>query len=262
MDPQVTDSNQPDAKAGFEELLEDVFGLNIRTFRSLKTLLVRPADYFRAAKTLDWKDQSFTPSPRLWLAIIALTVATRFIWGDPDGAFMQAMQENLERGFKQGAGEKADKFASFDWPAIIERIFNISMFVQPFIIIAMIMLLAVFIRFWGERLNYVVRLRYLFAIIIPASAVNFVITLGLVALAGNAVIWVSLVQVAVIFVLYTCTALLGPFKGQPRDSAIPKSIVLAIILFVVVIIANFAAQTIATGLVLIPLAADAVAASA
>jgi len=244
---------QPDVKTGFDDLLEDLFGLNIRSVRSLKALFVKPSEYFKAAKTKDWGGQQFTPSPRLWIGLIAITVATRFLWGDTDGAFMQVMSEQAQAGFEIGLRDNPDVDASnIDWTESIQKMFDISMLIQPFMMVAVMMLLATMVRFWGEPLTYVVRLRYLFAIIIPASVVNLIATIMIFMVPTRFMTAVSISQLVIMIVLYTLTSLLGPFKGQARDSAIPKAVVLTIILFVAVMIANMIAQTIAMGIVLIP----------
>ncbi|WP_284388432.1 hypothetical protein [Algimonas ampicilliniresistens] len=248
---------QPDAKAGFEELLEDLFGLNIRSFQSFKTLFTSPVRYFNAAKTLDWGRQSFTPSPRLWLGLIAITAATRFFWGEADGAFMQAMSAQAEAGFNAGAGDKASEIVQIDWDQSLQEMFDITLIIEPFFMVVIMMLLATFIRFWGEPLTYVVRLRYLFAIIIPATLVNLVLTILVVMAPKNWIVTLSILQIGVMVGLYTMTALRGPFAGQPLDSAVPKSIVLMLILFVSVFVANLLASLIAMTIVIAPDAIEA-----
>lgn len=44
-------SAQP-VQTGYDALLEDIFGLNMRSLRTLKTLFKAPADYFKAARLL------------------------------------------------------------------------------------------------------------------------------------------------------------------------------------------------------------------
>ncbi|GLQ19185.1 hypothetical protein ACFFUB_12270 [Algimonas porphyrae] len=246
-----------DRQPGSEELLEDILGLNKRSLRSLTTLFVSPADYFAAAKTIDWGRYRFTPSPRLWLGLIAITVATQFIWGKPDGSLMTITTQQIEAGFMAGAGEDASIVPDVDWRAVVQRSFDLAMLIQPFIMMAMMMMLATFLRFWGEPLTYIVRLRYLFAIIIPASVINMLATFLLLLIPPTGITLLSLVQILVILIFYVMTTLRGPFAGHPRDSAIPKSIVIALILFVAVMITSLIAQSVALLLQLVPIIREA-----
>lgn len=247
-----------DNKTGLEELLEDVFGLNIRTFKTLKTLFVRPRDYFLSARTQSWSDGTYTPSPRLWLALITITVVTRFIWGAEDGALNAMMGDAVRSGFEQGAGDNLDKLPDIDWDALIQRLFDITLLIQPFIFMAVMMLLAIVLRFWGEALPYVVRLRYIFAIIVPATLINLLITLGLIFVPPGSFMIVGLSQLIIMIFLYAWTAYWGAFVAEPPDSAIPKSIMIALIIFVCVMLANFIAQIIATAWVIVPELRDAI----
>lgn len=257
-DPKTTQTasstrSPVDTHGGYEELLEDFFGLNIRSFRSLRDLIIRPAVYFDAARKGDWNNSQFTPSQRLWLGLMAIMVATRFLWGNPDSTFMQSMEEALRSGFEAGLnGAESPPEITLDWNNIIERIFDLTLLIQPFVMIATIMVMATFIRFWGERLPYITRLRYLFAIIVPATLVNLIITMMIIKLPMSAMMIVGFVQMAVLLVLYALTAWRGPFRFEKLDSAIPKSIMLAVILFIGVMLANFIAQIMAMIIVILP----------
>lgn len=168
------------------------------------------------------------------------------------------MTAQAEAGFLIGVGENADKIPPIDWTKAVAKSFDIALLVQPVIMLLMMMLLATFIRFWGEKLAYVVRVRYLFAIIIPATVVNLILTFVVIVLPTSAIGIVSIGQVFVLLMLYAYTAVQGPFKGQPRDSRIPKAITLAIILFIAVMITNFIAQGIGLIIELLPIVREAI----
>lgn len=71
----------PSARKGtdLEELAEDIFGLNFRSFRTLRDLIVRPRAVFMAYAEGD--RETYTPAVRLWLTLIGLQVVTSFLWG-------------------------------------------------------------------------------------------------------------------------------------------------------------------------------------
>ncbi|PHR92137.1 MAG: hypothetical protein COA69_09010 [Robiginitomaculum sp.] len=65
---------------GFDDFLEDLFGLNIRGLKTLWTSFANPKAYFQACSSPNWHDK-FTPSFRLWFTLSALTVFLQFFWG-------------------------------------------------------------------------------------------------------------------------------------------------------------------------------------
>ena len=62
-----------------DALAEDLFGLNVRGLRSVRTLWARPKRYFAAARSLDWNG-TYTPSIRLYLSFFALYSLLKVWW--------------------------------------------------------------------------------------------------------------------------------------------------------------------------------------
>ena len=171
MKNEHTEQSEP-AQAGFkvglEEVLEDFFGLNIRSFRSFKTLFTKPAAYFNGAKSPDWQNGTYTPSPRLWLGLTAIIIALRFIWGSENSAYMKELVAAFREGGITGDG------AAHDWEKVTQQMIDTTLFFSPIAVIFVLLVLATFLRFWGEKLSYFTRLRFLFAALIPSAVLSII----------------------------------------------------------------------------------------
>ena len=60
------ESNQlKSRKVGGDDLIEDMFGLNLRGLKTLWVMFASPRKGYEAARSPDWMDRSYTPSIRL-----------------------------------------------------------------------------------------------------------------------------------------------------------------------------------------------------
>jgi|GEM_PF-1840255 len=268
---QTNPPAQPNVKVGSEELLEDVFGLNIRSFHSLWALITRPYDYFRAAKTPTWEIQTrgapevFTPSLRLWLGLMTIMVALQFIWGGEGSLFITKMMENSKTGFELGynsssGGEEVGPL-DIDWKKITQGTMDFNLIAYPFVLLILFAIMSTFIRFWGERLSYVVRLRFLFAVLLPASVFNLFATLSLPLIPPSLFTVFTTSQLIVTFLLYVWTAAQGPFKTMSMDDRLPRSLVLAVLLILALIVAQMISIMVSLSVVMLPEVKDIVQAA-
>jgi len=171
MDNTETDQGAPaqtNFKIGLEDILEDFFGLNMRSFRSLKTLFLRPAAYLNSAKSVNWQDSKFTPSPRLWLGLTAIIVALRVIWGSEDSAYMKSIVDSVR------SGDNSNFDPATNWNDIATQVMDFTTLFSPIATITTLLLLASLLRFWGEKLTYFTRLRFLFAAMIPVPFLSII----------------------------------------------------------------------------------------
>ena len=83
------------SKIGFDNLLEDIFGLNIRALKTIGVLFKSPGKYFKAAKTPDWTDR-YTPSFRVWFGLMAMLVALKFLYTTEANIMIDAYAGILE----------------------------------------------------------------------------------------------------------------------------------------------------------------------
>lgn len=237
---------------GFDSLLEDIFGLNIKGLKSIWALFIRPDDYFRKAKLPEW-DNAYTPSFRIWFGITAITTGLRFLWGGQNSPMFQTYVEQITLVKEQlavstnSAGETID-VSGFD-PIAVTNILMKWMFVlMPFCYMGLVALFAVIFKAWGEKLSYTVRLRYLFAIVISG---NFLILLSLPILLVTPQEYMPVysgVGMAIMLIFYIFTAYRGPYKIADAGSRLGLSIVTGVIM----IILNFASGIIAIFIAMVP----------
>jgi len=237
--------NEPDLKIGLEEFLEDVFGLNIRSAITIWFLFKNPSIYFQAAKTKDWQ-QRFTPSLRLWLGLMTIMVALQFIWARPDGSLMQHMKEAMKSGLNTGiqsTSEKSVNLDNFDFDAAIIAMMKLNTLIYPFIFVIAMSLLALIYRAWGTRLSYVVRQRYIFAIIVPATVIGLISTILMTFVSREIYMVISIVQTLAILAIYFLTAYRGPYAHMDVGEKVGRSIFLTICIFVMILVAQLISYT-------------------
>jgi len=240
-------------KIGFEEFLEDVFGLNIRSAKTIWTIFKNPAIYFEAANTADWK-QNYTPSLRLWLGILTLTVALQFFWANPDGSYIQVLKEGLIVGLKAGI-ESNGRTANFDainFDAILLDMMKAHTLIFPFVFITGMSFLALIYRAWGQKLSYVVRQRYIFAIIVPASLISLISTILMTFLNSEIYKFISIMQIFLMSGLYFITAYRGPYAHMESGEKIGRSIFLSLCILFTLLILQFISFWIAMSNTVVP----------
>ena len=240
-------------KVGLEEFLEDVFGLNIRSAKTLWIIFKAPADYFKAATTPDWRQQ-YTPSMRLWIGLITVSVALQFFWAKPNGAFMQLLKECLMGGMKAGAESngKSINFEGLNFDVLILNMMKTHTLILPFIFIFLMSFLALIYRAWGQKLSYVVRQRYIFAVIVPATFIVLISTLLMTFLDSEIYKIISIIQIFVMIGLYFLTAYRGPYAHMEVGEKIGRSIFLSLSIIVMVTVAQFISILIATSYTVAP----------
>ena len=237
------------SKIGFDNLLEDIFGLNIRAMKTISVLFRKPFDYFKAARTPEWEDK-YTPSFRVWFGILALLVALNFIYNNDKSVMTEAyegMMEQLAIQIEQthnAANERAGKppdIVEIDTKSAARDMGKWAMVYYPFAYIPFMALAGIFIRFWGQHLSYVTRLRYLFAVVIPGTTFMFLSTFLVLVISAAHFAWLTAVMFFVIVTLDFITSFRGPFKEMPRAKRIWRSIALTVILFFVYVLGSVTA---------------------
>lgn len=231
-------------RIGFDSLLEDLFGLNIKGLKTIWTLMVSPAKYFQAAKTREWMDK-YTPSFRVWFGIVAITAAFRFVYAGKDSAMltlyteqMRQMKAAIIEGRMKGGGEPAD-LSHVDPEASAMVLLKWTFILSPFLTIFFMSLLAFVYRAWGEKLSYVVRLRYIFAVIITGTVLGFFAAFLTLFVSGTLFITINNVLIFVIGLLYFLTAFFGPYAHYDPGERFAFSLVLAGLCFTAMMLAIF-----------------------
>lgn len=249
-----TPNSSPSLKIGLEEFLEDVFGLNIRSAKTIWELFKTPSLYFKAAQTPHWQ-QKYTPSLRLWMGLMAIMVALQFFWANPDGAFMQLMKDQLIDGLKHGIesnGREATILEDIDFDAILLSTMKINTLIYPFIFITLMSLLALIYCAWGQKLPYVVRQRYIFSVIIPGTVVGIISTILMTFLSGENYQSISFLVLFIIIGSYFITAYRGPYAYMEIGEKFGRSLFLSLCIILTLMLAQFISYTAAIYTTLLP----------
>jgi len=228
-------------RVGFDNLLEDIFGLNIRALKTIGVLFKSPAKYFKAAKTPDWTDR-YTPSFRVWFGLMALLVALKFLYTSDTNIMIDAysgMMEQVKAGINSSNTEKP---VEFDTRLAARELLKWIMVFFPFAYIPVMALAAIMYRAWTEKLSYVTRLRFLFGTVIPSAFITILITLSTIFIDAKIFATIAAISFLVMIVLDFITAYRGPYAHVTSGAArLGRSLGLTAMLSVIYFAASFIA---------------------
>lgn len=203
-------TTQPRLKSvGYDDLIEDIFGLNMRGLKSIWILFKNPKAYYDAAWDADWSGK-FTPSFRLWFSLLALTFFFQFIWASGDSALLSNYEIQLQSAIDSGQLLLPDGVETRDAAVILSRWY---FGLLPFGNALFFAIMGAAFVFWGRKIPLVIRFRYAFiSVTLPALA-TLVIYLIVPLLPKNNV-------VPFVLSIGSATLLLGPitvFRGAFGD---------------------------------------------
>lgn len=230
-------------RMGSDEFFYDIFGINIKGLKSIWTLIRRPAEYFEAARLPDWGGNHW-PSIRIWLGLTGILIALQFLWASESSettALFQAMAMSIAEGLQAGAAEDGQtiNLDGLDRQALGKRAFKLWIFIYPFFFIAAMCALALIYRAWKPAVGFVVRLRYIFGIIVPGSVFGLVSALALVNVTGRLFQIISFAQLGVLLIIYGITAYRGPLYDLEKGERFGLACVSAILILTFITIAQF-----------------------
>lgn len=156
-------------KSSFDDLAEDIFGLNIRGIKTIWMLFANPAAVFEAAMASDWQ-RAYTPSIRLWFSIMAVLLFFQFIWAGDDSF--------LQDSYRHSLADHSDRLNGQDLDEIIQRTMNYYTFVFPFVSAIFLMFGALVTFVWGKGQRVVTRIRLFFAGVIPDATTTIFFTIA------------------------------------------------------------------------------------
>lgn len=144
--------------SGWDALLDDLFGLNVRALATLWVSFTQPSKLFTAARDADWLGK-YTPSIRLVFTLIAAVVFLKFLWtNDTSGlfAYTREMFAELEMDFPGRDLETATR----DYLAIL-------LVTYPFTYFGIHAAFSLILNIWGKGTPLPVRIRLYFVALIP-----------------------------------------------------------------------------------------------
>ncbi len=152
----------PTSSLANSDLVEDIFGLNLRGARTIKDMFLRPAVVFQAAQDPVWQGR-YTPSIRLLFSLLALMALLQFLWAGNDGLIFQTVFESL-----QETGVFEDDTVN----SLSEDIINTFIAIYPLAYIMAHASSALLVRIWGTGISAIMRLRFWFLAITPSTFIS------------------------------------------------------------------------------------------
>lgn len=236
-------------RVGSDEFFYDIFGVNIKGLKSIWTIFTRPTDYFAAAQRPDWGSEHW-PSIRIWFGIMGILIALQFLWAS-ESSEMTAMFQMLAMVLADSLRDTvaADGItldvSALDREQLGKEAFKRWIFIYPFFFLIAMCALAFIFRAWRPAVGFVIRLRYIFAIIIPGSVFGLFTTLAMVNLSGQAYVVISFLTLPVMVMLYAITAFRGPFHKFAIGERLGLSLVVALLILSFLMLAQLISMLIA-----------------
>lgn len=226
---EKSETLQPRAsRLGFDNLLEDIFGLNIRALKTIWTTFSNPKSYFMAADDPDWMDR-YTPSFRVWFGLLALYTVLRFIYGAEDSP----MVEMYSSMYEEAAASQPNAEIKLDPVKAAQEMLKWTFVFFPFALIPFYALLAWIFKPFETETSFVLRFRYIFATVLPSTFLVLLSTfLMLLPLTTEQFTLITIVSVSIIFVVDWITGYRGTFARTDGKNRAGLSMVFAILLFI------------------------------
>ena len=245
--------NQSKVKAslvGLDNLIEDIFGLNAKAFKSIWASFRAPKTYAMAAKVPNWSD-AFTPSVRVWVGLVALYSALRFFYGSEDGAMTQMYVEMYDAAIAENPNVP---FAKVDTTLFAQSVLKWTLVFFPFIMLPLYAAIAFVFRVWPDKPGFVIRFRYIMLTVLPGTALTAFLTFTYIFLEGAWLAAIMVISLVGIILLDGLTAYRGTLHSIAPKRRLGLSVVLAILLMVAFTIGSFVAAIPAAEAAMIELA--------
>jgi len=196
----------------FDELLDDTVGLSFKSVRSIWLLFKNPLEYFAAAKAPFWQN-AFSPSFRIYAGLIALSTGMRFLYRDESSPMVKLYAQQFELiKSNMPEGEKAD---AFDPVLMAVTTLKWYILIAPIAMVLAYSLLGLIYWGYGEKLNPVVRIRYVFATMIPASIIGFLMIFPMYYGPPQLTQLMSFLGMGLMFAMCWITSYRGAFNSVP-----------------------------------------------
>ena len=218
-----------------DELLDDIIGLSFKTFRSIGLLFKTPTEYFQAAKTPFWENR-LTPSFRIYLGLTALSTSFRYFYQDPNSPMVKlytGLFEPLKADPPKGLTPEM-----MDTTQLAVNTLKWYVLLNPILITILFCVLGLVFRAFGEKLNAVVRIRYIFATMVPASLIGLFSVIPMVFLPPESLELTSVLGLILMVIVMWITCYRGAFSVVPDKSGrIGRATALSFCIFMMTILA-------------------------
>jgi len=222
---------------GLDNLIEDIFGLNAKAFKSIWASFSKPKSYAEAATHANWLD-AFTPTVRVWFGLVAFYSALRFFYGSEDGAMTQMYVQMFEAAI---AENPESPFAEVNLALLAQSVLKWTFLFFPFIMLALYAFIALVFRVWPDKPGFVIRFRYVMLTVLPGTALTALLTITYLFFEGPILAMIMFANLSATLLFDGVTAYRGTLHSIKQRNRLWLSIVLAIFLFILFAIGSYLA---------------------
>lgn len=216
--------------SGWDALLDDVFGLNVRGFRTMWASLFNPARVFEAARDPGWLDR-YTPAIRLVFVIFALTESLQFLLAGEGTPMWQTVVDTVNAYEGDLYGREVD--------AIAREVLLAYSFLYALAFFVLHIPMSLLVSVWGKGVPIPVRSRLYFATLVPATLIGLVLVIGQNAITPEINQTSSQIFMALIILAYVGTIFRGLAPRMTVGARLWRAGVMGFLMIAVTAIAEF-----------------------
>ncbi|MEL6687464.1 MAG: hypothetical protein AAFP97_07565 [Pseudomonadota bacterium] len=224
------------ADVGFLDLLDDGVGFGAKTAKTIKVTIFNPRRYFLAAQTPDWS--GFSPSIRVYVVLLAASSYLRYLYLG-DGQLMTELYVDQFKQVIEQLSEREPRWLQVGPRDLANATLTHLFFLTPFIGFTLYTLFGMVWMAYAEKLSLVVRIRYIYALLIPATVFMLIATIAMVTLPRSMAGAVSILSLAGSSVAVAITAYFGAYpEEESKGGRIMRAITLGIALIAVMMLST------------------------
>lgn len=228
-----TNIAEADNKPGFDSLIEDLFGLNVRGLKTVGQLFISPRQVFESARVPDWR-RKYTPTIRLTFSIITVFMLLSFFWAAEDGMMYQALYAQ----FTEIAATSPDPVAPEQIRRDIGTAFAAYSFFYPLIYMLLHGLVGSVLLVWGKGTGWVTRLRLYFGLLTVGMTVALISTLATPFLQAEMLVAFTFFGMAISILAYWLTYARGMWGTASALGVLTRATCLALLITCVDIVVS------------------------
>jgi len=177
---------------------------------------------------------------------MAIGTALTFIWASDNSPMLGAYSQFMEQ-IQTGANQSLSKTGKilnpeeFDSTASAKYLVKWTNVFLPFGYFIGLAILAAIYHVWDEKVSYVVRLRYFFAIILPGSFLGFTFALSTLWVPDSIFLQVNNLGLLLMYGAYFYIAYRGAYANYPTVKRLLLSLAVTVLCLLVVMFATIAA---------------------
>ncbi|MEM1149639.1 MAG: hypothetical protein AAGI03_03665 [Pseudomonadota bacterium] len=228
---------KPSEPMGWQDLIEDLVGVNLRGLRTLAAAFTQPAKLFASARARDWDGGVYSPSVRVYIFLVAVLVFFQFIWADTSSPSVEILRQRM--------AELAEIDPRLGEPFFLERVMNLFVLVFPIAALFCTFLGSLVMRVWGAGTPLLARIRLYFAAVLPSTLLQLFGTVGMSFLPITTAAFGVWLVLLVYWTADAITTYRGLSQVHTRRGRVWRSILLGTFNALIIMLASIVTGTIA-----------------